>query len=214
NSSIIQVDNPLLYAAVKFDINSDNQLQNEYFESLQSEWNHELKKLPFVKTKNGFKDINEVKYLSSDFLTEDEDLFKVFYELLDKFFGDELPVIEDVKTWSINAHDWNDDSIEFIDYAILLEEVHNCKLDDFDINNLITYYKYLIENGKSNVFNEYTLIPNLDGDFHKIGHLLLAENLTKDLISLGQVLIKTQMQKIVDSRFILDFDLDKFNRRD
>ncbi|QBR13218.1 sacsin N-terminal ATP-binding-like domain-containing protein [Sphingobacterium sp. CZ-2] len=214
NSSIIEVDNPLLYAAVKFVTNSDNQLQNEYFENLQSEWNYELKKLPFVKTKNGFKDIDEVKYLSSDFITDDEDLFKVFYDLLDKFFGDELPVIEDIKTWSENAQDWNDDSIEFINHAILLEEIQNYKLDDFDINNLITYYKYLIENGKSNVFNEYTLIPNLDGEFNKIGHLLVADNLTNDLISLGRILINSQMKKIIDSRFIFDFDLDKFNRRD
>lgn len=214
NSSVIQVDNQLLYTGVKFPTNSDNQLQNEYFEKLQSEWNNELKTLPFVKTKNGYKNIEEVKYLSSDFLTDDEDLFKIFYELLDKFYGDELPVIEDIKTWSVNAQDWDDDSIEFIDHEVLLDEIQDCKLDDFDINNLIKYYQYLIQNGKSNVFNEYTLIPNLDGEFHKIGHLLLAENLTKNLISLGRILINSQMQKIVDSRFVFEFDLDVFNRRD
>lgn len=211
-SNIIEVKNPLLYTNVNFKTDSDDILLNEYFEGLNNKWNTKLSDLPFVKTNDGFKPIKSVIYLSEDFLNSEDDLFDCFYELISKFYKI-IPVKEDIIKWSNNAINWNNESTDFIGHGDLLEKICECNLQDFNKNTLVEYYKHIVESVDIAYFNDLGLIPNIGGEFNKIGVLLKPENLNDKLIELGKVLIPTSISKLIHPDFTFNFSLNSFNRR-
>lgn len=211
-SNIIEVKNPLLYSKVNFKVDSDDIFLNEYFESLQSKWNNSLNKLPFVKTVEGYKPIEEVTYLSIDFLESDENIFDCFYALITKFYTN-IPIKQDIIGWSKNANNWNNKSIDFIEHNDLLEKISECTLSDFDEATLAKYYQHIIEHEDLNVFNDLSLIPNTAGVFNKMGFLLKADNLNEKLLALGKVLIPDSIAKLIHADFSFNFSLNAFNRR-
>lgn len=212
NSNVLEVSNPLLYSNVNFKTNSDNHLLNEYYEKLQIDWNEKLELLPFVKTNEGYKTIKEVDYFSEEFLNSDEKTFDSFYELISKFYS-LIPLKEEVVLWSNNAVNWKSESINFITHSNLLEKISECNLDDFNIDTLKTYYQHLIDIDHSNIFNDYKLIPNINGNFNKLGHLLIAEDLNETLLNIGKILIPESLSKLIHTEFKFDFSLYSFNRR-
>jgi hypothetical protein len=212
NSNIIKVSNPLLYMNVCFKINSDNHLLNEYYGTLQAEWNLRLKPLPFVETLNGFKSVEDATYFSQDFLTDDTMLFDTFYELIAKFYHT-IPTKETVKKWSEFAKNWNDESIEFIGIHDLISKITECNLESFNVNVLIRFYQYLIDSGNSGMFTDFNLIPNIHGALHKLGYLLLPVDLDEHLIELGKTLIPDSIDKLIHPDFRFSFPLTYFNRR-
>jgi hypothetical protein len=211
-SNIIEVHNPLLYTNVNFKTNSDNVFLNEYFEELNNKWNTKLSDLPFVKTNDGFKPIKDVSYLSEDFLNAEDNLFDCFYELLSKFYTN-IPVKEDILRWSNYAINWHNESTNFIGHGDLLERISKCNLQDFNKNTLAQYYKHIIESVDVSYFNDLGLIPNIEGDFSKIGILLKPDNLNEKLIELGKNLIPTSISKLIHQDFTFNFSLNAFNRR-
>ena len=212
-SNVIEAKNPLLYTNVNFKTDSDNQFLNEYFEDVQSTWNDNLKALPFVKTVEGFKPIEEAIYLSEDFLNQEEKIFDCFYELISMFYSN-IPVKEDAITWSKHANNWNNDSIEFIEHEDLLKSISDCKLEDFSKQTLITYYQYLLDKDYGQVFNDFELLPNTEGNFNKLSYLVKAKNLNTQLIKLGTVLIPESITKLIYPDFVFDFPLSPYQRRD
>lgn len=211
NSNVIEVDNPLLYTNVHFQVNSDEKLLNEYYIELQKTWNNKLQSLPFVKTIEGYKAISEVTYFSLEFLSEDEELFDVYYELISKFYRN-IPVKESVKRWSENAIGWNNENIQFINQTDLVEKISECKLEDFTKSILLKYYHHLNIQEKS-FFSDYSLIPNIDGVFFKLVHFLSANNLSNKLIEIGKQLIPDKISQLINEEFKFDFLLNNFNQR-
>ena len=212
NSNVIEVSNPLLYAKVNFKTNSDNQLLNEYYDKLQFDWNEKLELLPFVNTIEGYKTIKEVDYFSEEFLNSDYKTFDTFYELISKFYTI-IPIKKEVVMWSNNAVNWKSDSINFITHNDLLEKISECNLEDFNKDTLKSYYQHLIDTDQSNVFNNYKLLPNIDGNFNKLSHFLVAEDLDETLLDIGKILIPDSLSRLIHTEFKFDFSLNSFNRR-
>jgi predicted nucleic acid-binding Zn-ribbon protein len=212
NSNILDVSNPLLYTNVNFKTNSDNQLLNEYYEKLQIDWNEKLELLPFVKTIEGYKTIKEVDYFSEEFLNSDAETLDSFYELISKFYT-LIPLKEEVIMWSNNAANWKSDSINFITHNDLLEKISECNLEDFNKDTLKSYYQHLIDFDQSNIFNDYKLLPNIEGYFHKFGNFLLSEDLNSEIIELGKILIPEKVNQLIDKDFIFNFNFNSFNQR-
>lgn len=212
NSNVLNVSNPLLYTNVNFKTNSDNQLLNEYYEKLQIDWNEKLELLPFVNTIEGYKTIKEVDYFSEEFLNSDDETFDSFYELISKFYTI-IPLKEEVVLWSNNAVNWKSDSINFITHSDLLEKISGCNLEDFNKDTLKSYYKHLIDIDHSNIFNDYKLLPNIEGNFNKLSHFLVAEDLNETLLNIGKILIPEALSKLIHTEFKFAFSLNTFNRR-
>lgn len=212
NSNVLEVSNPLLYTGVHFKTDSDNQLLNEYFEELQIQWNEQLEKLPFVNTSEGYKTIKEVIYFSEDFLTSDAETFSCFYHLISKFYH-VIPLENEAIMWSENALNWKSDSIEFIGHTDLLQKISECSLQDFDKDILRKYYQHLIDIEYTHVFNDYSLIPNIVGEFHKQGYFLKAENLNQEIIDLGKILVPEKVKQFIDNDFTFHFTISPFTQR-
>lgn len=212
NSNVLQVSNPLLYTNVHFKTDSDNQTLNEYFEELQNDWNEKLRSLPFVKTVDGYKTIQEVYYFSEEFLNSDDNTFDCFYELISKFYNI-IPIKEEAIKWSNYAINWKSDNINFITHHDLLEKVSECNLEDFNTDTLKNYYQHLIDIELVNVFNDYKLLPNIEGYFHKFGHFLLADDLNNEIIELGKILIPEKVNQLIDKDFTFNFNFSLFNQR-
>ncbi|AUC13700.1 hypothetical protein BTO06_00415 [Tenacibaculum sp. SZ-18] len=211
-SNIIEVKNPLLYTNVNFRTDRDDIFLNEYFTELSNKWNSELSELPFVKTNDGYKSINNVSYLSEDFLNTEDDLFDCFYELISKFYSN-IPVKEDIVKWSEHAINWSNESTNFITHSDLLEKISECSLQDFNETILVQYYKHIIDFVDIAYFNDLDLIPNIEGNFNKIGVLLKPDNLNDTLIELGKVLIPVSVSKLIHPAFHFSFSINLFNRR-
>tara|TARA_R100000306_G_C4379273_1_gene143363 strand:+ start:866 stop:4054 length:3189 start_codon:yes stop_codon:yes gene_type:complete len=212
-SNVIEVKNPLLYTNVNFKKDSDDKYLNEYFENLQNKWNDNLKSLPIVNTNNGYKTIEEATYLSDDFLNVEEATFDCFYELLAKFYG-YIPIKAEVLTWSRNAINWKNESTKLLTHEDLVSKIEECKLEDFNKDTLNTYYSYLINHDLTKFFNDYSLVPNINGDFNKVGFLLKAKHLNHKLIELGKELIPCTIAKLIHPEFVFNFGLSTFHRRD
>lgn len=212
-SNIIEVSNPLLYANVSFKANTEDSILNEYFDTLQKKWNKELGSLPFVKTALGYKEIQEVVFFHEDLIIDNEADLKTIYQIASKYY-DNIPVIEDVVNWSTYANNWNDDDIQFINHDDLLTKISEDNLGAFNKEDLIAYYSYLLIKDKSNVFNEIALLPNINGNFNKLGHLLVAKDLDGQLLSFGQELIPETLESLIHEDFKFGFDLTSFNRKD
>jgi len=212
NSNVLEVSNPLLYTNIHFKTDSDNKTLNEYFEELQNDWNERLELLPFVKTIEGYKTIQEVNYLSEEFLNSDEETFDCFYELISKFYNI-IPLKDEAIMWSNNAINWKSESINFIKHKDLLEKISECNLENFNKETLRNYYQHLIDIEHVNIFNDYKLLPNIEGHFHKYGHFLLAEDLNLEIIELGKVLIPEKVSQLINKDFIFNFNFSPFNQR-
>ena len=212
SSNVLNVSNPLLYTNVNFKTNSDNQLLNEFYDKLQIDWNEKLELLHFVKTIEGYKTIKEVDYFSEEFLNSDEATFDSFYELISKFYTI-IPLKEEVVLWSKNAVNWKSDSINFITHNDLLDKISECNLNDFNKVTLKKYYQHLIDIDHSSIFNDYKLIPNINGDFNTLAHFLIAEDLNESLLNIGAILIPESLSKLIHPEFKFRFSLNTFNRR-
>ncbi|MET7029795.1 sacsin N-terminal ATP-binding-like domain-containing protein [Sediminicola luteus] len=211
-SNIIEVKNPLLYTNVYFRTNSDDTFLNGYFNELNNKWNSRLSELPFVKINDGYKSINSVSYLSEDFLNTEDGLFDCFYELISKFYYN-IPVKEDIIKWSKHAINWDNESTTFITHSDLLDKISECSLQDFNETILVQYYKHIIDFVDLAYFNDLALIPNIEGNFNKIGVLQKPDNLNDTLIELGRVLIPASISKLIHPAFNFSFSLNLFNRR-
>lgn len=215
-SNVLNVSNPLLYAQINFKRNSDNNLLNEYFETLQKTWIDEYKFLPIVETIDGFKPVNEVYFFDEELLSNKE-YFDDIYTLVSIFYSN-IPTKDKVVLWSKFVGEWTNEKTnekaEFIEHKDLVEKISKEHLSKFDKDCLINYYKNLIEEEKINYFSEHTLLPNLDGKFCLLSFLLTPQNLTENLIEIGKYIIPYSIERLIHKDFCFHFPLDKFNRKD
>lgn len=211
-SNVLNVSNPLLYAQINFKRNTDNNLLNEYFETLQNTWIEEYKLLPIVETIDGFKPVNEVYFFDEELLNNIE-YFEDIYTLVSTFYNN-IPTKNKVILWSKFASEWTNEDTKFIRHQDLIEKISKEHLSKFDKDCLINYYKNLIAEEKINYFSEHTLLPNLEGNFCLLTSLLTPQNLTETLIEIGKSLIPSVIEKLIHKDFCFDFHFEKFNRKD
>lgn len=210
-SNVLNVSNPLLFAKINFQRNSENVLLNEYFESLQVLWTEEFKSLPIVETTNGFKPVNKVCFFEQEIL-DSRLCFDEIYEITSKF-KDNLPIRSSVEMWSEYANEWTSEDLVFIGHQNIVEYISEQELSDFRKPSLIKYYNHLISIEKIKYFSELPLLPNLDGQFCYFAPLLIPKDLNETLINIGKVLIPDSIEKLIHKDFYFDFHFDTFNRK-
>lgn len=211
-SNVLSVSNPLLYAQINFKRNTDNNLLNEYFETLQKTWIEEYKLLPIVETANGFKPVNEVCFFDEELLNNIE-YFDDIYTLASTFYNN-IPTKDKIILWSKFTSEWTNERSEFIGHKDLVEKISKEGLSKFDKDCLINYYKNLIAEEKINYFSEYTLLPNLDGKLCFLSLLLIPQHLNETLIEIGKSLIPNSIERLIHKDFCFNFHFEKFNRKD
>lgn len=211
-SNVLSVSNPLLYAQINFKRNTDNNLLNEYFETLQKTWIEEYKLLPIVETSDGFKPVNEVCFFDQELLNNIE-YFDDIYTLVFTFYNN-IPTKDKVILWSKFASEWTNEKTEFIGHKDLVEQISKEHLSKFDKDCLINYYKNLVVEEKINYFSEHTLLPNLDGKLCFLSLLLTPQNLNETLIEIGKSLIPNSIERLIHKDFCFNFHFEKFNRKD
>lgn len=211
-SNVLSVSNPLLYAQINFKRNTDNNLLNEYFETLQKTWIEEYKLLPIVETSDGFKPVNEVCFFDQELLNNTE-YFDDIYTLVSTFYNN-IPTKDKVILWSKFASEWTNEKTEFIGHKDLVEQISKEHLSKFDKDCLINYYKNLVVEEKINYFSEHTLLPNLDGKLCFLSLLLTPQNLNETLIDIGKSLIPNSIERLIHKDFCFNFHFEKFNRKD
>ncbi|MGJ1434221.1 sacsin N-terminal ATP-binding-like domain-containing protein [Sphingobacterium spiritivorum] len=211
-SNILSISNPLLYAQINFKRSTENNLLNEYFETLQKTWIEEYKLLPIVETAEGFKRVNEVCFFDQELLNNTE-YFDDIYTLASTFYNN-IPTKNKVILWSKFANEWSNENTEFIGHQDLVEKISKEHLSKFDKDCLINYYKILIAEEKINYFSEHTLLPNLDGKFCLFTSILRPQNLTENLIDIGKSIIPNSIEGLIHKDFIFNFQFRNFNRKD
>lgn len=211
-SNILSVSNPLLYAKINFRRNSENNLLNEYFETLQKTWTEEIKSLAIVETEEGLKPVYEVRFFNETLLNSKE-CFDEIYELASIFYKN-IPVKDKIVMWSQFVGEWTSESINFIGHEDLVQSISKEHLSKFENNSLINYYKTLITEERINFFSEHTLLPNLDGKFCFLSTLLIPKDLNPTLIEIGKILIPQSIERLIHKDFCFNFHFEKFNRKD
>ena len=211
-SNVLSVSNPLLYAQINFKRDTDNNLLNDYFETLQNTWLEEYKLLPIVETVDGFKPLNEVYFFDVELLNNTE-YFDDTYFLVSTFYSN-IPTKDKVVLWSKFADEWTNENTVFIGHQDLVEKISKENLSKFDNDCLINYYKNLIEEEKLKYFSDHTLLPNLDGKFCLFSSFLTPQNLTENLIDIGKSIIPNSIERLIHKDFSFNFHFEKFNRKD
>lgn len=211
-SNVLTVSNPLLYAKINFKRNSEDILLNEYFEDLQIMWSEEFINLPIVETSDGFASVKETYFFNQD-LIESSDVFDEIYEIASIFYKN-IPIKDNIILWSKFVGEWSNDDVKLISHHDLVLAISKENLYKFDKLNLINYYNNLIVLDKANLFSEYALLPNLEGNFCLLTSLVSPLNLPSILIEIGKVLIPHSIEKLVHDDFCFEFHFEKFNRKD
>jgi len=210
-SNVLTVSNPLLFAKINFQRNSENSLLNEYFDKLQTLWTEEFKSLPIVETINGFKPVNEACFFRQEIL-DSKPCFDEIYEIASKF-KDNLPIRLSIEMWSEYANEWTSEDLIFIEHQNIVEYISEQELSAFNKLSLIKYYNYLISIDKAKYFSKLTLLPNIDGQFCYLAPVLIPKNLNETLINIGKVLIPNSIEKLLHRDFHFDFHFETFNRK-
>lgn len=211
NSNVLPIDDPLLYAQINFKRDSDDELLNKYFTTLQKEWVSQFQKLSIVKTKKEFKKVDDAIFLDIH-LFEDPSIFDTIYYFLDLFYPDSIPGKDSLKQWSLFVYEWDYENIQFINNKKLAENIQSRSLSDFDQTYLHKYYQYLIETEK-NVFTDFKLLPNIYGQFESVNLLKEPKKIDEVLFEIGGSLIHESMKFLIHKDFKFDFDLEIFGRR-
>lgn len=212
NSNILPVKNPLLYADINFKRNADNLLLNQYFIGLQEKWVENFKNLEIVETKTGYKKVTDVTFLNP-VLLENDDYFDSIYSLFDKFYTD-IPSKQTITNWSSFVSKWEYAEANFIRNEDLSKNIQECSLNDFDEDLLKKYYEYLLEDKHSNLFTEFKLLPNIEGNFQYLNVLKRPQDLDNTLIGIGKVVIPVSVAQLVNKEFFFGFKFDPYTRKD
>ena len=210
-SNIIEVSNPLLYARINFQRETETPLLNEYFKNLQSRWTKEFKSLPLLCTNNGFIEVSKGSFFAQE-LFENTNVFEEIYELAHLFYPN-LPVKDKIVLWSNYVREWSDEHVDFITYEDLIEKIAGKELSLFKKSTLKNFYNHLVQENRIDLFSNYNILPNRNGTFKDQTSLYSEENLTADLIQIGEILIPEYIERLVHPEFKLNFSFETFNRK-
>lgn len=197
---------------INFKRNTDNVLLNQYFIELQEKWVDNFKNLEIVETKTGYKKVTDVTFINP-MLLENDSYFDSIYYLFDKFNTD-IPSKETIKYWSSFVSKWEYAAASFINNEDVAKKIQDSSLKDFDEELLKKYYDYLLEEKHGNLFTEFKLLPNIEGNFQYLNILKCPQDLDEQIINIGKSVIPDAIAQLVNTEFSFGFKFDSYKRKD
>ena len=214
-TNINQITSPIKLSTINFNIDSDDLLLNQYFKELKSEWIEQFKNYSIVETEYGNRTPSESLFFHEELLV-DENSFNAIYSLASKFWNN-IPKIGLTKIWTEKIGEWNIEEIKYLqikDIAKRIAETDN--ISAFDQDELQSFYKYLIEQEHSEIFNSYKLLPNIKGEFrfHSGNEgLNNSLNLSKEMVEIADVIMPDIPKRHIHPKFKFSLDFPDYTRK-
>jgi hypothetical protein len=203
-------------ANIRFKNDSDDNLLNEFFEELKGNWVEVFKKLELIDSIEP-----EEKYAPADTLFFHEELLldesktNKIYDLVQTYNWDKpFPLREEVKEWSNIVENWDSEDIEFIRIDDVLKRIaESGSLDEFtNVDDLQIFYQYLIDNALTEKFDDFKLIPNINGDFCLKAQLKKGVNIDSKYLPTAKKLIPATISTLIDEQYIFGLEYEEFSR--
>ena len=216
-----KIKSPINLAAINFSINSDKPILDKYFKDLKTTWINEFKNYPLVETAAGNIQPSETLFLHDELLhkelSESDDNYDSIYSLVNKFWKN-IPKKHLIKEWTRIIDEWSIESIKCIQIKDVVEKIQELgNLSAFDNpEDLKQFYKYLIKNGHSELFNNYKLLPNIKGELRQLvgkEGLNSSLNLSPELIVIADVLMPDIPKRIVHPDFKFELEFTPYSRK-
>lgn len=216
-----QIKSPINLAAINFNINSDKTILNKYFQDLKTTWINEFKCYPLVETSAGNIQPSETLFIHDELLhielSEDDENYNAIYSLVNKFWKN-IPKKHLIKEWTKIIDEWSIESIKYIQIKDVVEKIQESgNLSAFDSpKDLKQFYKYLIKNGHSELYNYYKLLPNIKGELRQLvgkDGLNSSLNLPLELILIADVIMPDIPKRLVHPDFKFDLEFTPYSRK-
>lgn len=208
-TNINQITSLIKLSTINFNIDSDDLLLNQYFKELKSEWIEQFKNYSIVETESGNRTPSESLFFHEELLA-DENSFNAIYSLASKFWNN-IPKIGLTKIWTKKIGEWNIDEIKYLQIKNIAQRIAETdNILAFDQDELKLFYRYLIKQERSEIFNSYKLLPNIKGEFRfQSGNegLNNSLNLSTEMVEIADVIMPNVPKRHIhpDFKFSLNF---------
>lgn len=204
--------NPVKLAQINFDTNNEDNSLNKYFIQLQEQWTNRFTAFPLVETLDGNKKPSDSVFFKEELLDAGE-AFDAIYRLTSKFYKN-IPKKHLSQEWTKNIDEWNIEGIKRIGF----EELAKCisqigRLEEFELQDLIDFYNFIIEKENEELFSVNELLPNINGNFRFLTVLNKTIRLPQELIDIADQIQPDISQRLIHEKFELDLPLTEFTRK-
>lgn len=207
-----RVLNPVKLAQINFNLDSEDDSLNEYFVELKKQWTDRFTDFPLVETLDGNKKPRDSVFFKRE-LFESEEAFDAIYKLTSKFHKN-ITKKHLSEEWTKNVDEWDIEGIKRIGFEELADSISEIgRLEEFEINDLISFYNFIIKEEKEELFNTYQLLPNINGDFRLLSGLNKTIRLSQELIDIADVIQPDISQRLVNDKFALSLPLEEYTRK-
>lgn len=214
---ITKVKSPINLATIAFKTCSDNSYLNEYFKKFKEFWVNKYMTLSIVETNTPEQQRitpSNAIFLDIDLL-HDLEFDDAIYNVASQFFPN-LPEQNIIRQWSELTQDWENSDLELLDCEKLVKKIEFTQSLSAikDKESLKTFYEYLIKYGKSELFNDYAILPNRGLKFYKTAQLRLAPDIDPMLTEVAEVLMPETLELFINDSFKFELELGYYNRKD
>lgn len=200
-------------ARVNFDTINNTESINNYFKWLKEKWVNQFKIINLVETKQGRKTPLEIHFIAPELLL-DKSYYDSIYEIVSKFWKNQIPKKEVAQEWTTIVTEWEDLSISFISIEMLVSKIQNeVDLARFNEQSLFLFYEYLLKYSGLNHFEDYKLLPNIKNELTKKGDLKQPINIDPIYIQILDTLVPEIPKKYIKENFDLKLEYGVYNRK-
>ncbi len=173
---------------------------------------NQLVYIELVDTLEDRKTIAHAFFFSEDLFHNPEYLQSI-YNIASQFWKN-IPNFKEIEDWSKLVQSWNNNKINFKGVKEIFQEIQALESIDKTVHpeDLILFYKYVNEYSKIEYFEEFAVLPNIYGQFHRFSFLKEPENIDPVLIQITEVLFEEVPKSFIDSKFILGRTFAKYDR--
>ncbi|HAL65754.1 MAG TPA: hypothetical protein DCP10_09325, partial [Bacteroidales bacterium] len=209
----LTIQNPLYLADINFNSHSQNIHLSEYFKELKNSWVDRFKAIRLVETENDRITPEKTLFFSSELLL-DEKYFDSIYSIVNLYWNN-IPKKDITASWTEYVTKWEYVDLSFIKITDIVKKIEEAKnLESFsDTIHLKQFYKYLIEYGYGEVFNQYKLLPNIKNEFRLQSQLNTTLNIDDILISVADVIIPDVPKRYIKSGFEYNLVFEPYDRK-
>jgi hypothetical protein len=207
------ISNPYNLAHINFNTKIQNSHLAEYFRNLKIEWVNSFKEFNLVDSRLGRIMPQNTFFFSKELLL-DEQYFDSIYAIVSLFWTN-IPNKEIVFTWSNLILQWEDETTLFIDASDVAEKIEEVKNLSFfpDSSELIDFYKYLIENGFTDLFSDYVILPNIKNKFKLKSQLVSILNIDDNLIEIADIIMPDVSKRYIKTEFEFSLVFESYDRK-
>ncbi|SMD38854.1 protein of unknown function [Reichenbachiella faecimaris] len=209
----LEIENPKLLGYINFNTGTSNTHLSEYFIGLKKKWVEKFKGFPIVETDEERLNANEVNFLSSELLL-DEDYYDSVYFITNLFWKN-IPKKQIARSWTKNISFWEDENISYITVEDIVNEIEKTLTLDFyqDTIQLQKFYEYLIKYSFSKVFNQHKILPNIKNEFRLLSQLNSTNNIDEILIEVADTIVPEIPKRYIKSGFELNLGFEPYDRK-